>query len=174
MRCHAATLMYGSQLISASDLPSRIAMTTSRWRWLRLVRLRCSAHLTTNRLLVSEEIGNLGFETKLSLADITFVSKAIRTTVLANAFDMNVSTAGSLLLRLSHDRNGLSTHPPSKLGMFPSKFPTEPPNRSTCCCVLQQSCPVSMPLAGIPAMLKLIASVPTGEKSSWLSPIELK
>src|SRR5258708_39261106 len=40
------------------------------------------AHFTKNRL-VSEEIGNFGFETKLLLADITFVSKAIRTTVLA-------------------------------------------------------------------------------------------
>jgi hypothetical protein len=39
---------------------------------------------------------------------------------------------------------------------------------------LQQSCPVSRPLAGIPMLLKLIASVPTGENSSWLSPIELK
>ena len=77
------------------------------------------AYFTKNRL-VSEEIGNFGFETKLLLADITFVSKAIRTTVLANAFDMNVSTAGSLLLRLSHHRNALSTHPPSKLGIFPS------------------------------------------------------
>ena len=108
------------------------------------------------------------------LADITFVSNAIRTTVLANAFDMKVSTAGSLLLRLSQNRNGLSTHPPSKLGMFPSKFPVKPPNRSTSCCDLQQSCPVSRPLAGIPALLKLNASVPTGENSSWLSPIELK
>ena len=34
------------------------------------------AHFTKNRL-VSEEIGNFGFETKLLLADITFVSKAI-------------------------------------------------------------------------------------------------
>ena len=29
-------------------------------------------------------------------------------------------TAGSLLLKLSHQRNGLSTHPPSKLGTLPS------------------------------------------------------
>ena len=50
----------------------------------------------------------------------TVVSKAIWTTMLANPFDMNVSTLGSLLLRLSHHRNGLSTHPPSVLGTFPS------------------------------------------------------
>src|SRR6266576_1246404 len=91
-----------------------------------------------------------------------------------NAFDMNVSTAGSLLARLSHHRNGLSTHPPSKLGMFPSKFPTDPPNRSTSSALLQQSCPVSRPLAGIPTLLKLIASVPFGESNSWLNPAVLK
>src|SRR5207247_10894285 len=50
--------------------------------------------------------------------------------MLANPFDMNVSTFGSLLLRLSHHRNGLSTHPPSVLGTFPSKFPRDRPNRS--------------------------------------------
>src|SRR4030095_7316756 len=92
----------------------------------------------------------------------------------ANAFDMNVSTSGSLLLRLSHHRNGLSTHPPSKLGMFPSKFPTDPPKRSTSACDLQQSCPVSRPPAGIPTALKLNASVPTGENSSWVLSIESK
>ena len=69
----------------------------------------------------------------------TVVLKAIWTTMLANPFDMNVSTFGSLLLRLSHHRNGLSTHPPSVLGMFPSKFPRDPPNRSTSLCSLQQS-----------------------------------
>jgi hypothetical protein len=74
---------------------------------------RCSAHLTTNRLLVSEEIGNFGFETRLSLADITFVSKAIRTTVLANAFDMNVSTAGG---RLFLRRSGCGTMVPGTGG----------------------------------------------------------
>jgi hypothetical protein len=42
-----------------------------------------------------------------------------------------VSTFGSWLLRLSHHRNGLSTHPPSKIATFPSKFPRSPPNRST-------------------------------------------
>ena len=57
------------------------------------------------------------------LEAITVVSKAIWTTMLANPFDMNVSTFGSLLLRLSHHLNGLSTQPPSKLGTFPSKFP---------------------------------------------------
>jgi hypothetical protein len=51
---------------------------------------------------------------------LTFVSKAICTTMVANAFDMNVRTSGSLLDRLSHQRNGLSTQPPSKLGMLPS------------------------------------------------------
>src|SRR5262245_35369756 len=94
--------------------------------------------------------------------------------MVAKAFDMNVRTAGSLLLRLSHHRNGLSTHPPSKVPRLPSKLPTVPPNRSTSCWVLQQSCPVSTPLAGIPTALKLIASVPTGENSSCSSPIESK
>ena len=113
-------------------------------------------------------------KTTLLLADITFVSKAIWTTVLANAFDMNVSTAGSLLSKLSHHRKGLSTHPPSKLGTLPSKLPRKPPNRLTSSWLLQQSCPVSRPLAGIPTALKLNASVPTGDNSSWLSPIESK
>jgi hypothetical protein len=36
-------------------------------------------------------------KTTLLLDDITLLSKAICTTVLANAFDMNVSTSGSLL-----------------------------------------------------------------------------
>ena len=35
--------------------------------------------------------------TELLLADMTLVSKAICTTCVANAFDMNVSTLGSLL-----------------------------------------------------------------------------
>src|SRR4051794_22091191 len=108
----------------------------------------------------------------LALEDITFVSKAIWTTIVANARDMSVSTSGSLLLRLSHHRNGLSTQPPSKLGMLPSKLPVYPPKRSTSSCVLQQSCPVSTPLAGIPTRLKLNASVPTGEKNSWFLPTE--
>src|SRR5713101_593878 len=69
---------------------------------------------------VSPAIGSFLLTTVLSLADITFVSKAICTTMLANAFDMNVRTFGSLLDRLSHQRNGLSTHPPSKLGTLPS------------------------------------------------------
>src|SRR6267378_5010437 len=94
--------------------------------------------------------------------------------MLANPFDMNVSTAGSLLLRLSHHRNGLSTHPPSKLGTWPSRLPTEPPNRLTSCWLLQQSCPVRRPLAGIPTSLKLNASVPFGDSSSWLRPTESK
>ena len=34
--------------------------------------------------------------------------------------------------------------------------------------------PVSTPLAGMPTALKLNASVPTGENSSLLSPMELK
>src|SRR5215471_16319001 len=87
---------------------------------------------------------------------------------------MNVSTFGSLFERLSHHRNGLSTQPPSKLGTLPSKLPTYPPNRSTSAWVLQQSCPVSTPLAGIPTLLKLIASVPVGEKNSCFLPIESK
>src|SRR5215813_4775184 len=123
---------------------------------------------------VLARIGIARVRTDLLLEDSTVVSKAMWITMLANPLDMNVSTFGSLLLRLSHHRNGLSTHPPSKLGTFPSKFPRDPPNRSTSPCVLQQSCPVSTPLAGIPATLKLNASVPTGENSSWLSPMELK
>src|SRR5579859_7795175 len=96
------------------------------------------------------------------------------TTITANPFDMNVSTFGSLLLRLSHQRNGLSTHPPSLPGTVPSKLSVKPPNRSTSCWVLQQSCPVSRPLAGIPLRLKLYASVPVGDNNSWLSPTESK
>src|SRR3954465_11122261 len=103
---------------------------------------------------------------------MTFVSNAIWTTIEANAFDMNVSTFGSLFDRLSHQRNGLSTQPPSKLGTLPSKLPRYPPNRSTSCWFLQQSCPVSTPLAGTPTRLKLNASVPTGEMNSWFLPTE--
>jgi hypothetical protein len=44
--------------------------------------------------------------------------------MVANAFDMNVRTVGSLFARLSHQRKGLSTQPPSKLGTLPSKLPT--------------------------------------------------
>src|SRR5690348_15021422 len=110
----------------------------------------------------------------LSLADITFVSKAICRTMVANAFVMNVRTSGSLLLRLSHQRNGLSTQPPSVLPRLPSKLPVCPPNRLTSACDLQQSCPVSRPLAGMPARLNSYASVPTGERNSWFLPIESK
>src|SRR5213078_1340587 len=78
----------------------------------------------------------LAFAACAPLLDITVLSNAIRTVVFANAFDMNVSTCGSLLLRLSHHRNGLSTHPPSKLGTLPSKLPRYPPNRSTSLCSL--------------------------------------
>ena len=85
---------------------------------------------------------------------MTFVSNAMRSTMLAKPLDMNVMTSKSLLLRLSHHRNGLSTQP---VGETPSKFPVWPPKRSTC--VLQQSLPVSTPLAGIPALLKVIASM---------------
>jgi len=59
-------------------------------------------------------------EVAVVLEDLTFVANAMLATMLANVFDMNVSTSGSLLSRLSHQRNGLSTHPPSKLGMLPS------------------------------------------------------
>src|SRR3954447_8665444 len=105
---------------------------------------------------------------------MTFVLKAIRTTLSANAFDMNVSTFGSLFSRLSHHRNGLSTQPPSKLPRLPSKLPTVPPNVSTSSWVLQQSWPVSTPPAGTPALLNVYASVPTGENSSCGLPIESK
>src|SRR3954467_13270276 len=64
--------------------------------------------------------GSFWLETGLLLADITFVSNAICPTWLANALDTKVITFGSLLERLSHHRNGLSTQPPSVLGMRPS------------------------------------------------------
>jgi hypothetical protein len=40
--------------------------------------------------------------------------------------------------------------------------------------ILQQSCPVRTPLAGMPAALKLNASVPTGEMNWWFLPIASK
>ena len=40
--------------------------------------------------------------------------------------------------------------------------------------VLQQSCPVSTPLAGMPTLLKLIASVPSGDRNSWFLSIEFR
>jgi hypothetical protein len=46
--------------------------------------------------------------------------KAIRIAMLSNVRDMNVMTSGSLLLRLSHHRNGLSTQPPSDVPRLPS------------------------------------------------------
>src|SRR5690348_18397151 len=79
-----------------------------------------SAQDATNRRPTSPAIGSVFLYTTLLLADITLVSNAIWTTMVANAFDMKVITTGSLLLRLSHQRNGLSTHPPSKLGTLPS------------------------------------------------------
>jgi hypothetical protein len=39
---------------------------------------------------------------------------------------------------------------------------------------LQQSWPVSSPLAGMPAAWNCCASVPTGEKKMWFLPIESK
>lgn len=47
-----------------------------------------------------------GLRADVLLEPSTVVSKAIWTTMLANPFDMNVSTLGSLLLRLSHHRRG--------------------------------------------------------------------
>src|SRR5947208_1078294 len=46
---------------------------------------------------------------------IVVVSNAIRSTIVAKALVMNVSTLGSLFDRLSHHRKGLSTQPPSVL-----------------------------------------------------------
>src|SRR4029078_9038204 len=129
-------------------------------------------YLTTTCRPTSPAIGSVFLKTTLLLDDITLVSNAICTNMFAKAFDMNVRTFGSLLLKLSHHRNGLSTQPPSKLGMLPSKLPRYPPKRSTSCCVLQHSCPVRTPLAGMPTKLKLIASVPWGEKNSWFFPWE--
>src|SRR4051812_39315530 len=57
---------------------------------------------------------------ELLLADMICLSNAMFATILANVLDMNVITSGSLLSRLSHHLNGLSTQPPSKLGMLPS------------------------------------------------------
>src|SRR5215472_17425460 len=118
-------------------------------------------------------IGSLPLKTALLLEDITLVSNAMSTTMTANPLDMNVNTFGSLLPRLSHHRNGLSTQPPGETPM-PSKLPVVPPNRFTSPWVLQQSWPVSTPLAGIPARLNCSASVPTGENASWFRLIELK
>src|SRR5258708_20679289 len=67
---------------------------------------RRGVYLATVVRVVPVEMGNFGLYTaELSLEDITFVSNAIRTTVLAKAFDMNVSTVGSLLDKLSHQRD---------------------------------------------------------------------
>src|SRR5207244_8002646 len=67
---------------------------------------RRQCYLAENRRPTSPAMGSFFLNTRLLLADITFVSKAIRTTVLANALDMNVSTVGSLLDKLSHQRKG--------------------------------------------------------------------
>ena len=47
-------------------------------------------------------------------------AKAQMKTTEANAFEIVVSTTGSLLDRLSHQMNGRSTQPPSVPGTFPS------------------------------------------------------
>src|SRR5215469_3513833 len=83
-------------------------------------------------------IGSLLLKTALLLADITLVSNAMSTTMTANPLDMKVRTFGSLLLRLSQNRNGLSTQPAGEMPM-PSKRPVVPPNRFTSPWVLQQS-----------------------------------
>src|SRR4051812_31907903 len=75
----------------------------------------------------------------VSMGDDRSSANATWMTWLANARDMNVSTPGSLLLRLSHQRNGLLTQPPSVPGTVPSKLPGKPPNRVTHSWVLQQS-----------------------------------
>src|SRR5258706_15922801 len=119
------------------------------WRRANCARRHAiSAYLATDRRLAVPAMGSFLLNTALLLADITFVSKAICTTIVANALDMNVSTLLSVLGRLSHHRKGLSTQPPSKLGMLPSKLPRNPPKRSTSRWSLQQSCPVNRPLAG--------------------------
>ena len=93
---------------------------TMAWRRTRCARRpHHSAYLAGCRP-TSEAIGSFFLKTTLLLDDITFVSKAMWTTMVANAFDMNVSTSGSLLSRLSHQRNGLSTQPPSKVATLPS------------------------------------------------------
>src|SRR5215211_1351113 len=79
-----------------------------------------SAYLAGDRRLAFEALCSFDGSTGSLLADITLLSKAIWTTWLAKVLDMNVMTFLSLLSRLSHHRNGLSTHPPSKLGMLPS------------------------------------------------------
>ena len=74
-----------------------------------------SAYFAANRRLVGAVACDVELVLVLSLEDMTLVSNAICTTMLANALDMNVMTFGSLLSRLSHHRNGLSTQPPSKV-----------------------------------------------------------
>ncbi len=61
---------------------------------------RTSAHCVGYRLLSPDVDRQLGLLTMLLLADITLLSKAIWTVMLANAFDMNVSTSGSLLVEV--------------------------------------------------------------------------
>src|SRR5215467_12611642 len=95
-------------------------------------------------------------------------------TMLAKVLDIQVSTSGSLLLRLSHQRKGLSTHPPSSPGTVPSKLPSKPPKRATSDGSLQQSWPVSTPLAGTPTCWNQKASVPSAEKRMLFFPIELR
>jgi hypothetical protein len=54
------------------------------------------------------------------IGEVRSLLKACWTTLLAKARDATVMRAGSLLPRLSHHRNGLSTQPPSVLGTLPS------------------------------------------------------
>ena len=110
----------------------------------------------------------------MSFGPNTWVSYAMCPTMLAKVFDIQVSTSGSLLLRLSRQRKGLSTQPPSSPGTVPSKLPSKPPKRSTSDASLQQSWPVRTPLAGIPACWNMKASVPSAEKRMWFFPIELR
>jgi hypothetical protein len=66
----------------------------------------------------SVAIGSFFLMTTLLLADMIFVSKAIWSTMVANAFDMNVSTSGSLLSKLSHQPNSTLSRQtePQRLG----------------------------------------------------------
>src|SRR5207248_1091879 len=79
------------------------------WRRPRAARgLTVDAYCTTKCRPTSSAIGGRFLQTDLLFADVTFVSNAMRRTMSAKPLDMNVMTSKSLLLRLSHHRNGLS------------------------------------------------------------------
>jgi len=56
----------------------------------------------------------------------------------------------------------------------PSKLPLEAAEEIDIRRELAASWPVRTPLAGIPALLNMKASVPSAEKTMWFFPIELR